>query len=224
MRRNKSQRAFTLIEVMAAAIMLLLVVAALSEMLAAQARREGDARGEARAALLADRVLAEIEEGIARGAAPQLGPAERTDGDLRAALEVRAFDPTAAAAALAGVAENAKASARASEDGAPSGGWLSSPTAEVAPPVLEIVVRVDWSDAPEDPASRPLALRTTYALNPAALKPLEASDAASSSERKRETAAGSPRGAEREPYAADGCAPGAPLTGRLARRCNEGDE
>ncbi|MBM4384021.1 MAG: prepilin-type N-terminal cleavage/methylation domain-containing protein [Deltaproteobacteria bacterium] len=171
--RPSHARGFTLIEVMAAAIILLLVVAALSEMLASQARREGDARGEALAALFADRAIAEIEESIARGAAPQLGRTERSEDDLRATIEVRAFDSAAAASALLGAARDAGPEAAAAAGAQPSGGWLASPAAQNTPPVLEISVRVSRSDAAPDAEAPPLAERTTFALNPAALATLE---------------------------------------------------
>src|SRR5262245_27529213 len=100
---RSAARGFTLIEVMAAAVILGLVVAALTQIVMQGNLREGDARLRARAAALADRLIAEAEEAAARGAPLQAGSREVEEGDLRATIEVAPFDLVAfVAGTLAG--------------------------------------------------------------------------------------------------------------------------
>jgi prepilin-type N-terminal cleavage/methylation domain-containing protein len=173
MRRNRD-RAFTLIEVMAAVFMLGLFVAAISQLLTQARRNEGYARLQAHATELADRAVAEIEEGLARGAAPPLGERETGDGDWIVTTAVTPFDATTLAAAAAADPHSTPATKQA-----PAGSWLESPAAKANPPLLEIAVRVSWKDAPVDAETQqPFAIRRrTFALNPAALEGLSDADA-----------------------------------------------
>jgi prepilin-type N-terminal cleavage/methylation domain-containing protein len=171
--RRSSERAFTLIEVMAAVFMLGLFVAAISQLLTQARRNEGHARLQAEATALADRAIAEIEEGIARGAAPPLGERETGDGDWIVTTAVTPFDATT----LAPVGATDPRSTRTTNE-APAGSWLASPAAEANPPLLEIAVRVSWKDAPvdADTQQRFAIRRRTFALNPAALEGLSDAD------------------------------------------------
>ncbi len=171
MRRSS---AFTLIEVMAAVFMLALFVAAISGMLTQAQRQEGDARRRARAAAYADRLLAEIDESVLRGAA--LTPATRDthEGDLSATTTIAAFDPATLLPPVAEAEPGARPAAAA-----PPEGWLAGPTAKTAPPILEISVRVSWDGAPLDADTQQPAgvKRRSFALNPAALETLASSEA-----------------------------------------------
>jgi prepilin-type N-terminal cleavage/methylation domain-containing protein len=169
MRRNEN--AFTLIEVMAAVFILGLFVAAISQLLTQASRNEGRARLQGQASSLADRAIAEIEEGIARGAAPPLGEREAGEENWIVVTNVTAFDATTLAPA-GGPADDARGGSATGP--APAGSWLASPAAETNPPLLEIAVRVSWKDAPVDAETQqPFAIRRrTFALNPAALEGL----------------------------------------------------
>lgn len=172
MRSPDRRRAFTLIEVMAAVFILGLVVVTLARLVSQAHLDEGRSRLRARAALLADRLLAEVEEGIARGAAPELGKRDVSEDDLRATIAVTALDP---ALLTPGAEEDTNPRARAAVDStAGPASWLSSPQAEATPPLLQVAVRVTWEGARVDAdTGEPYAIaRTTYALNPAALKAL----------------------------------------------------
>ena len=177
--KSRSRTAFTLIEVMAAVLILGLFVAVLSEMLVRARRFEGDTRQLAEAAAVADREIARIEETLLRGAAPALGKLESGDPPWRVTSVVSAFD----AALLGGGALGPEANATRGADGgdAARGSWLASPQAQQNPPLLEIEVRVSWEGAPADlETGEPLAIsRRTFALNPAALEslPRESSEA-----------------------------------------------
>jgi prepilin-type N-terminal cleavage/methylation domain-containing protein len=175
MRNDKDRCGFTLIEVMAAAVILGLIVATISPLLMQARTDEGDARRRASAAMLAERLIVEAEEAIARGAPPQIGTRELSEEILRATVETKPLD----ASALEGVAAQvAEADARAASPVGTGGGWLTSPQARATPPVLQIAVRVTWEGAPVDADSGdPHAVqRTTFALNPAALATLEKSE------------------------------------------------
>jgi prepilin-type N-terminal cleavage/methylation domain-containing protein len=169
--RRSSQRAFTLIEVMAAVFILALFVTAISQVLTQASRNEGHSRLQARATALADRAIADIEEGIARGAAPPLGERETGDGEWIVTTAVTPFDATTLAPA-------ADADPRPTTNEAPAGSWLASPAAKTNPPLLEIAVRVSVKDAPVDSRTQqPFAIRRrTFALNPAALEGLSDAD------------------------------------------------
>ena len=166
---------FTLVEVMAAVFILGLFVTAISQLLIQAQRNEGDARRRARAASLADHLLAEIETGLAHGAAPSLGKQESRDEDLIATTEVAAFDAAKEIPALA----PSRDPEAGPERSAPSGGWLESPQAEAAPPILSISVRVTWEGAPVDADTQhPYGIqRRTFALNPSALQTLKSAEA-----------------------------------------------
>ncbi len=171
MRRSN---AFTLIEVMAAVFILGLFVASISAILTQAQRQEGDARRRARAAAYADRLLAEVDESVLRGAALTPGSRETREEDLSATTTIAAFDP--AALLPPGAEPEPGASGRA--EPTPSG-WLAGPNAKTAPPILEVAIRVSWDGAPVDAETQqPYAVRRrSFALNPAALETLAPSEA-----------------------------------------------
>ncbi len=169
---------FTLIEVMCAAVILALSVAAITSVVKNAQLREGDSRRRAEASLYADRLLAELDQTAALGAPLQPGAREVSEGVFSAELEVAAFDPTALQEASAG-AEGAAADKRESAprapgpDAAAAGGWLATPEAQANPPVYQVTVRVAWIEGTLE--SR--VTRTSFFLNPVALQALEGEDA-----------------------------------------------
>lgn len=170
--------AFTLIEMMAAAALLALVVAALTSQVGQWNRFEGEARRTAEASLYADRLLAELEESAARGAAVPLGKREAQEGPFVAAIEVAPLDPALlAAAGRAGGGTEAE-STRGAEADPGAAGWLSGPAAQANPPLLQATIRVVGKDGTFEAG----VSRTTFFLNPAALEALGASDAESGEE------------------------------------------
>lgn len=162
----KRAGAFTLIEVMAAAVILALVVAWLTAAVGKMNLREGDSRRRAGAALYADRLLTELEEAAARGVAPPLGKREAEEGLYQAAIEVAPLDP--ALLPLAGAPDSKRTQAAGPPGDGAAAGWLASPAAQQNPPVLQATVRVTGKDGIFDAG----VSRTTFFLNPAALKAL----------------------------------------------------
>ena len=169
---------FTLIEVMCAAVILALSVAAITSIVKNAQLREGDSRRRAEASLYADRLLAELDQTAALGAPLQPGAREVSEGVFHAKLEVAAFDPSALQRASAG-AKGAAADKRApapsvsSADTAAAGGWLATPAAQANPPVYQVTVRVAWVEGTLESQ----VTRTSFFLNPVALQELEGEDA-----------------------------------------------
>jgi len=175
MRSAECRSGFTLIEVMAAAVILSLVVLALTTATRRMTLAEGDARRRADAALIADRLLAELEENALRGAAVQLGKREQEEGIFLATIEVTPLDPALLALA-SGSPEPAEPVASPAASAAATG-WLAAPSAAENPPVLQASVLVTGIDG----VFAEGVTRTTFFLNPVALEAL-GQDAASESE------------------------------------------
>jgi prepilin-type N-terminal cleavage/methylation domain-containing protein len=163
MRRSS---AFTLIEVMAAVLLLALFVASISGMLVRAQAQEGDARRRA-----------EIDETVLRGGALALGSRETREGELIATTTIAAFEPAALQPATAEGEDGEREAPAAAVPVA--GSWLSGPNAKADPPIFEVSLRVSWDGAPLDAETQlPYSVkRRTFALNPAALEKLASSDA-----------------------------------------------
>ncbi|HEU4427184.1 MAG TPA: prepilin-type N-terminal cleavage/methylation domain-containing protein [Myxococcota bacterium] len=171
MKPSDARRGFTLIEMLAATALFAVVVIVLGPIVVESSQREGLARRKAAAALFADRLVAEAEEAAASGAAPQLTKRERTEEEFTATIETTAFDP--AAIEIAGAQPAAQKPAEPAATG-----WLDSPTADTAPPIVQLDVRVAWVEGVAEQEVR----RTSFFLNPAALEALEQNDAAEDQE------------------------------------------
>ena len=173
---SRALRGFTLIEVMLAAVILALAVAVIASSVMNAQLGEGDARRRAEASAYADRLLAEMEENAARGAAPPLGERESSEGAFIATIEVVAFDPSALQQAESGAPRKGAANP-APTQGEPSasglGGWLGTPEAEANPPVVQTTIAVAFAPDSDAGASEPLVRRTSFFLNPVALQALE---------------------------------------------------
>ena len=152
---------FTLLEVMAAVVVLGLVYIALARGAMQGLQTEGDASRRLRASLLADRVLNDLELSLAGGSAPALGEQETTEEEFTVLVEVSPFDVGSLLQGAAG-----------------QEGGLASPTSELqllqppargaAPTLLSIAIRVAWTEG----ISEQEVTRTSFAFDLEAAAPL----------------------------------------------------
>jgi prepilin-type N-terminal cleavage/methylation domain-containing protein len=89
---RRSDLAFTLLEVMAAVAVVAIVFTTLSRVASEGLRSEGISKRRFEASLLADEVLAGIEEQAALGILPEIGSEEYEEGIFTVAIEVSAMD------------------------------------------------------------------------------------------------------------------------------------
>lgn len=89
----RSRRGFTLLEVMAAVVLLFFVVTYLAQAQMSGLAHEGDAARRMRASLLADRLVTELEAAMAGGEDVPVGITETEEDELRGVTEVAAVDP-----------------------------------------------------------------------------------------------------------------------------------
>ncbi len=178
--QGRALRGFTLIEVMLASVILALAVAVIMSAVMNAQLGEGDARRRAVASAYADRLLTELEENAARGAALELGERESSEGAFIATIEVVAFDPSAlqqAKDAVGGKGTANPAPQPGDAEASGAGGWLATPEAEASPPVVQATVAVVFMPDPAADVPEPLVRRTSFFLNPVALKALETKEA-----------------------------------------------
>jgi prepilin-type N-terminal cleavage/methylation domain-containing protein len=163
--RPNSAPGFTLLEVMAAAVILSVVVLWLNSAVGQMNGYEGDSRRRVDAALFADRLLAELEQAAAQGGSIPLGTREAQEGMYQATIEVKPLDPT--------LLEQAGAVPRVASGEPPPeippAGWLDSPAAQAEPPVVSATIIVTGTEGRFEAG----VTRTSFFLNPAALKALE---------------------------------------------------
>lgn len=93
---RRSERAFTLLEVMAAVAVVAIVFTTLARVASQGLHSQGTSRRRFEASLLADRALADIEAGMQDGVMPELGQSESEEGIFEVAVEVLPFDLAAA--------------------------------------------------------------------------------------------------------------------------------
>jgi len=86
--------AFTLLEVMAAVLILGLLYAVLAEAAIRGLRSEGVSRRKVEASLIADRFLSDLEAQLALGQIPKSGQEEQSVDVYRVGISVQPFDPT----------------------------------------------------------------------------------------------------------------------------------
>jgi prepilin-type N-terminal cleavage/methylation domain-containing protein len=86
--------AFTLLEVMAAVLILGLLYAVLAEAAIRGLRSEGVSRRKVEASLIADRFLSDLEAQLALGQIPKSGQEEQEVDVYRVGISVQPFDPT----------------------------------------------------------------------------------------------------------------------------------
>ena len=178
--QGRALRGFTLIEVMLASVILALAVAVIASAVMNAQLDEGHARRRAEASAYADRLLAEMEENAARGAAIELGEHESSEGAFIATIEVVAFDPSALQQAESGAPKKGPANPAPPQDepnASGAGGWLATPEAEANPPVVQATIAVAFAPDSDAGAPEPLVRRTSFFLNPVALQALETKEA-----------------------------------------------
>ena len=152
---------FTLLEVMAAVVVLGLVYVVVAQGAMQGLQTEGDASRRLRASLLADRVLSDIELGLARGSPPPLGQTETSEQEFTVVVEVGPFD-------LATLLESAS-----EQQGRPTGSTselelLKPSRGGGTPTVLSIAVRVIWTEG----ISEQQVTRESFAFDLEAAAPL----------------------------------------------------
>jgi len=155
-RRARRATGFTLLETLAAVVMMLTFYGLLSAQSLHGFEIEGDAERRMLASLVADRHLADLEAALAEGATPVLGTTEDHDEgyDVRVDVEPLVL-PWSEPAEDAG-------DRRAARDAPPS--LLGAPPAGGAAPIVSLRVTVSWDDG------RPRSVeRTTFALDPEAV-------------------------------------------------------
>jgi hypothetical protein len=150
----------TLLEVLAAALIMAMVYGALSAQGLQGFELEGDAERRARASLLADRALADVEAALTTGVLPALGTSEFEQDEFTVRLEAGPFvlpldDLLAPPEPPGGRAERPG-------DAVPS---LFAPAQGQAAPILSLRIVVTWWDGVIERSVE----RTTFALDPEAV-------------------------------------------------------
>ena len=148
---------FTLLEVMAAVVILGLVYVVLARGAMQGLQTEGDASRRLRASLLADRILNGMELSLAQGSAPTLGQTETIEEEFTVVTEVNPFD---VATLLEDATGEPVSSASELE--------LLKPTRGGTPMVLSITVRVAWTEG----ISEQQVTRDSFAFDLDAATPL----------------------------------------------------
>ena len=164
------RRGFTLLEVLAAVAVLAIVYTVLAGSAMQGLANEGESYRRLEASLLADRELALIE-GQLLVAAPDLGVTEKEEGDFRVAVEARAFDLAAFAAAsqeTSGVQGARRVAGGETVGGGVPLQLLVQPPNGTPPPLVEIQVAVRWTEGNEEQ----MVTRTTFAADPRVVAPL----------------------------------------------------
>ena len=189
MRRSRppaAHAAFTLLEVMAAVLILGLLYAALATAAIEGLRSEGVSRRKVEASLVADRFLADLEAQMALGQIPPSG-AEEQEVDVagiayRVAVQVQAFDPTPMLQAIEKIEkergiEQPRASSRdepssmevgAQTPSAPVEDLLAAPRTGEDGRLRRIDVSVVWQDGEREET----VTRTTFAFDTTGLESL----------------------------------------------------
>jgi prepilin-type N-terminal cleavage/methylation domain-containing protein len=151
---RRSERGFTLLEVLAAVAIIGIVFSTLMRAQSEGLRSEGSSKRRLEASLLADEVLAEVEEQISTGAEMELGVEQRDEDPFTVEIEITAFDLDAAIP-LPTVD---------SEGGAvrPAVGLAAVDES----PIRQVEVRVLWIEGFNEYA----VSRTTFGIDPAAVQ------------------------------------------------------
>jgi prepilin-type N-terminal cleavage/methylation domain-containing protein len=190
--------AFTLLEVMAAVLVLGLLYAVLAEAAIRGLRSEGVSRRRVEASLIADLALADIEEQIALGKPPRSGSEEESVDGYRVVRAVQPFDPTPMLEAITAIEKQRGTPARkphamgqrqAAQSGKQAQGGRQAGPAGASPgpadpaPVQDLLApprtgedgrlrRIDVSVAWQDGDREDHVLRTTFAFDTTGLESL----------------------------------------------------
>lgn len=192
-RRSRRLAAFTLLEVMAAVLVLGLLYTVLAEAAIRGLRSEGVSRRRVEASLIADRFLADLEAQVALGEIPPSGSEEQEIDPYRVGINVQPFDPTPLLEAIEKVEKERgierKPRPQSGSSGAAStrtpaealaGGRAGSPTSPAAPveSLLEAprtgadgrLRRIDISVAWQEGDREERVLRTTFVFDTSGLE------------------------------------------------------
>jgi prepilin-type N-terminal cleavage/methylation domain-containing protein len=143
---RSSDGGFTLIEVLGAVAILAILYTTLSTVAIRGLRSEGESRRMLEASLLADWELSEFELELQTGAAPEIGitKSEEQDG-FTVTWEVTPFQTRIFKTALEKEQERNAANPTAQTAPVPAG--QAGATDAVAPPFLQLELRVSWFEA-----------------------------------------------------------------------------
>ena len=161
---TRTRSAFTLLEVLAAVAVIGIVFTTLARAGILGLRAEGRAERRLAASLLADRILADLEAGLAAGIAPAVGFDEREEEDFRIEVEVAPLD-------LALPAVEGPDVPAIFEDSPGSPTLLTSPDPRTATPLRRVEIRVAWQAG----AAEESVVRQTFAFDGASVSALLAS-------------------------------------------------
>jgi prepilin-type N-terminal cleavage/methylation domain-containing protein len=157
---RRSDAGFTLLEVMAAVAVVAIVFTMLAGAANEGVREEGISKRRLEASLLADRVLADIEEQMAAGAVPATGQTEIEEGRFAVVVDVTPFD---LASVIPAAEENAAADLGIPQPTPPPAG-----TSAAASAVRAIEIEVTWLEGTREFRVR----RSTYGFDLASVQPL----------------------------------------------------
>jgi prepilin-type N-terminal cleavage/methylation domain-containing protein len=148
---RRSERAFTLLEVMAAVAVVAIVFTTLARVANQGLQSQGTSKRRFEASLIADRALADIESDLQIGIVPEFGEVESEEGFFDVLVEVTPFDMASLPSASPG------------EGGSTGAAALPAPTAAnaEASPIRTIEITVTWQEGFEEQR----VIRTTFGLD-----------------------------------------------------------
>jgi len=155
-----SEGAFTLLEVMAAVAVVAIVFTTLARVASQGLQSEGTSHRRLEASLLADSVLADIEDGLAAGAAPEIGSSEEEADYFTVFVDVTAFDLLS----LIPTSDVDDDGAAAAEPSFSLGGTGATGVSET--PLRQIEINIVWTEGLNEKSVG----RTTYGIDRAAIE------------------------------------------------------
>ena len=155
-----SDGAFTLLEVMAAVAVVAIVFTTLARVASQGLQSEGTSHRRLEASLLADSVLADIEDELAAGTAPEIGSSEEEEGYFTVFVDVTPFDLLS----LIPASDVSDDQAEAAEPSFSLGG--SGAGGESETPLRQIEINVVWTEG----LSEQSVSRTTYGIDRVAIE------------------------------------------------------
>jgi prepilin-type N-terminal cleavage/methylation domain-containing protein len=136
----RARAGFTLLEVLAAVLVVGMVFPILARMNIQGLRAEGNSARRLEASLIADQAVAEIEIQLASGSAPQVGQDEREREEFRIRVEVTPLEFT-----LAALPEELAATPRPGDE-AQGNSLLATPDSGRVTPLRHVHIAVAWQD------------------------------------------------------------------------------
>ncbi len=165
---ERVRRGFTLLEVLAAVALLGIAYTVLGGAGIEGLQREGEAARRFEASLLADRVLADIENVFDQGSAPPLGEDEQDEGDFLISIRVAPFDAVIPEPdrprALERGEDRARRPGEARRDGPDLGPSLLAGAGGQPGPLRRVDIAVVWTEG----WGERRVTRTTFGLDPEA--------------------------------------------------------